>query len=182
MQKHHFGPTTLLVQNWINFSKVIGHRLELYLCMPFHYLLLSLLRLPHWLEFCLIPRFHLKKPKATALKCVRKDSLILCASPILTVALPWSLDEDVEMYENSLTTYSSSLLSSLRFVFFEEFISNQRSFSGIQVQDEGLLWAINRFSCALISIEDSLQVGRYKWLQVSIWQERLISLARPAAV
>ena len=40
--------------------------------------------------------FSFKNPKATALKCLRKDSLIICATPLLTVALP-SLDEDVKL-------------------------------------------------------------------------------------
>ena len=101
---------------------------------------------------------HFQK-KATALKCARKNSLVPFAQPLLKVALP-SLDKEVETNENSLTTYSSSLLSSLRFFFFEEHMSNQRSYSGINVQDEQL-WKINRFGCAfLISIEDSLQIGR----------------------
>jgi hypothetical protein len=44
-----------------------------------------------------------------------------------------TLEKDVETYgKNSLNKYSLSLLSSLQFSFFEEFISNQRSFSGIQ--------------------------------------------------
>ena len=83
-------------------------------------------------EFIPAVTFSFKNPKAKAFKCVPKDSLIICAPPLLTVALP-SLDDDEETYENSLNTHSLSLLSLLQF-FFEELMSNQRSFSGVSTR------------------------------------------------
>ena len=53
--------------------------------------------------------FLLCIPKAKALEWSLNDSLILCAPPLLTVALS-SLDEDEELYENSHNTYYASSL------------------------------------------------------------------------
>ena len=105
-------------------SHCSGFRIRICSC----YYHCHLLFIPCWICFsgfrissCTCGQIFILKPKSTALKCMQKDSLILCAPPLLTVALP-SLHEEIEMCENALlNTHSSSLLSSFQF-FFKELI------------------------------------------------------------